>query len=92
MKRTVDGKDYYWCPNHQNKLTKEWGQWVQHKPEDCNNKQQKQSNKNTDTDAQAKATTSPHPNANLAAFNTIDSDTESWDKPRPSIGTPMGNN
>ena len=39
-KRMVDGKDYYWCPNHQNKITKEWGQWVRHKPEDCNNKQQ----------------------------------------------------
>ena len=76
MKRTVDGKDYYWCPNHQNKLTKEWGQWVRHKPEECNNKQQKQSNKGTDTDAQPMTTTSLQPNANLAAFNTMDSDTE----------------
>ena len=78
MKRMVDGKDYYWCPNHQNKLTKEWGQWVWHKPEDCNNKQQKQSHKNTDTDAQATTTTSLQPNANLAAFDTIDSNTELW--------------
>ena len=52
------------------------GQWVWHKPEDCNNKQQKQSNKNTDTDTQATTTTSLQPNANLAAFDTIDSDTE----------------
>ena len=37
-KRTVDGNDYYWCPIHQNKIAKEWGQWVRHKPEDCNNK------------------------------------------------------
>ena len=37
-KRTVEGKEYYWCPNHQNKITKEWGQWVWHKPEDCKNK------------------------------------------------------
>ena len=29
-KRTVEGKEYYWCPNHQNKITKEWGQWVCH--------------------------------------------------------------
>ena len=29
-KRNVEGKDYYWCPNHQNKITKEWGQWVWH--------------------------------------------------------------
>ena len=75
-KRMVDGKDYYWCPNHQNKITKEWGQLVWHKPEDCNNKQQKQSSKNTNTDAQAMTTTSLQPNANLAAFDTIDSDTE----------------
>ena len=76
MKRTVEGKDYYWCPYHQNKLTKEWGQWVWHKPEDCKNKHQKQSNINSDTDAQGKTMTSLQPNANLAAFNTIDSDTE----------------
>ena len=76
MKRTVDGKDYYWCPNHQNKITKEWGQWVQHKPEDCNNKQQNQSNKSTYTDTQATTTTSLQPNAYLATFDTIDSDTE----------------
>ena len=25
MKRTKDGKDHSWCPNHQNKITKEWG-------------------------------------------------------------------
>ena len=74
MKRTMDGKDHSWCPNHQNKITKEWGQWVQHKPEDCNNKQQNQSNKSTDT--QAATTTSLQPNANLGAFDTIDSDTE----------------
>ena len=53
-KRTVEGKEYYWCPNHQNKLSKEWGQWVQHKPEDCKNKHQKQSNKTSDTNAQDK--------------------------------------
>ena len=58
MKRMVDGKDYYWYPNHQNKTTKEWGQWVWHKPEDCNNKQQKQTNKNTNTNAQPMTTTS----------------------------------
>ena len=23
-KRTVEGKEYYWCPNHQNKTMKEW--------------------------------------------------------------------
>ena len=28
VKRTVDSKDHYWCPNHQNKIMKEWGQWV----------------------------------------------------------------
>ena len=72
-KRMVEGKEYYWCPNHQNKITTEWGQWVWHKPEDCKNKHQKQSNK---TNAQAKSTTSLQPNANLAAFDTIDSDTE----------------
>ena len=43
--KTVDGKDHYWCPNHQNKITKEWGQRVWHKPEDCNNKQQKNQSK-----------------------------------------------
>ena len=75
-KRTVEGKEYYWCPNHQNKLTKEWGQWVRHKPEDCKNKHQKQSNKTSDTDTQANSTTSLQPNANLATFDTIDSDTE----------------
>ena len=75
-KRMVKEKEYYWCPNHQNKITKEWGQWVRHQPEDCKNKHQKQSNKTSNGDAQAKATTSPQPNANLAAFDTIDSDTE----------------
>ena len=68
-KKTVDGKDLYWCPNHQNQITKEWGQWVRHKPEDCNNKQQDQSNKSTDT--QATTTTSLEPYANLAAFDNI---------------------
>ena len=52
----------------------EWGQWIQHKPGDCNNKQQNQSNKSTNT--QATTTTSLQPNANLAAFDTIDSYTE----------------
>ena len=73
-KRTVDGEDYYWYHNHQNNVMKEWGEWVWHKPEDCNNKQQNQSNKRTDT--QATTTTSLQPNANLAAFDMIDSDTE----------------
>ena len=75
-KRTVKGKEYYWCPNHQNKTTKEWGQWVHRQPEDCKNKHQKQSNKTSEGDAQTKPTTSLHPNANLAAFDTIDSNTE----------------
>ena len=75
-KRTVEGKEYYWCPNHQNKTTKEWGQWVRHQLEDCKNKQQKHSNKTSKGDAQTKPTTSLQPNANLAAFDTIDSDTE----------------
>ena len=75
-KRTVEGKEYYWCPSHQNKITKEWGQWVRHQPEDCQNKHQKQSNKTSNGKAQAKSTTSQQPNANLAAFDTIDSDTE----------------
>ena len=75
-KRTVEGKEYYWCPNHQNKITKEWGQWVCHQPEDCENKHQKQSSNTSDGEAQTKSTTSLQPNANLAAFHTIDSDTE----------------
>ena len=75
-KRTVEGKEYYWCPNHQNKTMKEWGQWVCHKPEDCKNKHQKQSNKTAEDDAQPKQTNSLQPNADLAAFDTIDSDTE----------------
>ena len=37
-KQTVDSKEFYWCPHHQNKMMKEWGQRVQHKPEECNNK------------------------------------------------------
>ena len=37
--RTLEGKLYHWCHNHQNKkTTNEWGQWVRHKCEDCNNK------------------------------------------------------
>ena len=75
-KRTVEGKEYYTCPNHQNKTTKEWGQRVCHQPEDCKNKQQKQMKKTSECDAQTKPTTSLQPNANLAAFDTIDSDTE----------------
>ena len=72
-KRMVEGKEYYWCPNHQNKITKEWGQWVRHQPEDCKNKHQKQSDNTSDNEAQTK---SLQPNANLAALDTIDSDTE----------------
>ena len=75
-KRTVKGKEYYWCPNHQNKTTREWGQWVRHQPEDCKNKQQKQPKNTSDGDTNTKPTTSLQPNANLAAFDTIDSDTE----------------
>ena len=75
-KRTVKGKEYYWCPNHQNKTTKQWGQWVHHKPEDCKNNHQKHSNKPSEGDVQTKPTTTLQPNANLAAFDTIDSDTE----------------
>ena len=76
-KRTVEGKEYYWCPNHQNKTTKEWGQWVCHQPADCKNKQHKQTNKTSaESDALTKPTTSLQPNANLSAFDTIDSDTE----------------
>ena len=67
-KGTVEGKEYYWCPNHQNKITKERGQWVCHQPKDSKNKHQKQSNKTSDGDAQAKQTTSLQPNANLAAL------------------------
>ena len=36
--RTVEGKAYYWCPNHQTKTSKEWGQRVRQQPEDCKNK------------------------------------------------------
>ena len=75
-KRTVEGKEYYWCPNHQNKTTKEWGQCVRHQPEDCKNKQQKQTKKTAEGDTDTKPTTSLQPNAILAAFDTIDSDTE----------------
>ena len=75
-KRTVEGKEYYWCLNHQNKITKECGQWVCHQPEDCKNKHVKHSNKTSEGDAQSKPTTSLQPNANLTAFDTIDSDTE----------------
>ena len=51
---------------------KEWGQWACHKPEDC----KKQSNKTSKDDAQQKQTNSLQSNANLAAFDTIVSDTE----------------
>ena len=74
--RTVEGKAYYWCPNHQNKTIKEWGQWVRHQPEDCKTKDQKQSNKTSKGNAQAKPTSSLKTNANLAAVDTIDRDTE----------------
>ena len=59
-KRTVEGKEYYWCPNHQNKTTKEWGQWVCHQPEHCKNKHQKQSNK--PSKATLKRNQPPHSN------------------------------
>ena len=75
-KRMVEGKEYYWFPHHQNKTTKEWGQWVCHQPDDCKNKQQKQTKKPSEGDMNTKPTTSLQPNANLAAFDTIDSDTE----------------
>ena len=68
--QTVEGNLYHWCPNHQNKTNNEWGQWVRHKPEDCNNK------------GLNKLAPNPSPNsglqqnANLAAFDTVDSDSE----------------
>ena len=69
-KRTVKEKEYYWCPNHQNKVTKEWGQWVCHKPIYCKNKE---NNKPSEEKA---PTMTLQPNANLATFDKIDSDTE----------------
>ena len=59
-----------------NKTNKEWGQWIRHQPEDWKNKHQKQSNKTSKGNAQAKPTSSLKTNANLAAVDTIDSDTE----------------
>ena len=76
MKRPVDGKDYYWCPNHQNKITKEWGQWVWHKPEDCNNKQQKQSNKKLTQTPKPQQQPHYNPMPTWPLLKTIDSDTE----------------
>ena len=76
MKRTVEGKEYYWCPNHQNKLSKEWGQWVQHNRKIARTNTRSSQIKPLTPTPKTKSTTSLQPNANLAAFDTIDSDTE----------------
>ena len=39
--KIIDKKKYYWCLHHNN----EQGQWVQHHPDECRNKPNKEENK-----------------------------------------------